>query len=334
MSKSNNYNIIKELNKLIIQIKFQIDHAKNNKEKVVHSYRLQSINKVIDVISKYPKKINNGEELKDIKGIGKGTIDRINEILQKGKLEEIQEDIINKNYLKYVEELEEIYGIGRKTAIELITKHKIKSIKDLKKLVDQGKIELPENVLKGLKYHGIFQEKIPRSEMDLINNYLLNKLKQIDKQLFGVICGSYRRLKATSNDIDMLIVHPDVKSIMSDKKKYLKKFIELLIKDGFIVETLTDPDVPTKFMGFSKFNNHPVRRIDIRFIPYESYYYALLYFTGSKDLNKMMRQVAIDLGLTLNEYGLYDKKGNMIKANSEKEIFELLGLEFISPEFR
>ncbi len=159
MSKSNlnnniNNKIIKELNKLIIQIKFQIDHAKNNKEKVVHSYRLQSINKVIDVISKYPKKINNGEELKDIKGIGKGTIDRINEILQKGKLEEIQEDIINKNYLKYAEELEEIYGIGRKTAIELITKHKIKSIKDLKKLYKTGLIELPPNIVKGLQYYG------------------------------------------------------------------------------------------------------------------------------------------------------------------------------------
>jgi DNA polymerase/3'-5' exonuclease PolX len=88
-------------------------------------------------------------------------------------------------------------------------------------------------------------------------------------------------------------------------------------------------------MGFCRLNNNtPIRRLDIRFIPYESYYYAQLYFTGPKDFNRKMRQVALDMGYTLNEYGLYDEKGKSFVVKSEKEIFELLNMEYLSPNLR
>jgi DNA polymerase/3'-5' exonuclease PolX len=99
---------------------------------------------------------------------------------------------------------------------------------------------------------------------------------------------------------------------------------------------LTGDDVKTKYMGIFKLGKgYPLRRIDIRYIPFESYYYATLYFTGSKDLNKKMRQLANNMNYLLNEYGLYDSNNKLIlRPKSEHDIFEILGLEYLSPDKR
>ncbi len=330
-----NSKIIEEFERLIKQIKFDIDNAKDKKEELIHSFRLSSILKVLKLIKSYPNKIKSSDDLKGIKGIGKNSLNRIDEIIKKGKLSEIKQEQIDQTYLNYLENLEEVFGIGRKTALELYKKYNVKSVKDLKNLHKKGIIELPDNVLKGLKYYGKFKENIPREEIDEINIYLQKKVKKNPDKMELLICGSYRRLKPTSNDIDILITHPKVKTEASDKKHYLEDFIDELIKDKFIVDSFTEKTVKTKYMGLCKYKKNPIRRIDIRFISYESYPFAVLYFTGSKDFNKMMRQVAIDMDYTLNEYGLYDnKKNKYLKAKSEEEIFELLNLEYVQPKDR
>src|SRR5207302_182373 len=108
-----------------------------------------------------------------------------------------------------------------------------------------------------------------------------------------------------------------------------------LTKLGFLVASLTSQG-NTKYMGVCK---HPVaqigRRIDIRFVTFDSYAPAILYFTGSKDLNKIMRSIALDKGYTLNEYGLYrfvnGQKGEKVVAQSEREIFHVLGIAYLDP---
>lgn len=330
-----NSNIINEFERLTKQIQFDMDHEPDRKKRFAHSFRLKSIETVLKVLKKYPKKITSSEQLKGIKGVGKNSLARIDEILESGKLSEIMADIQDQSYLKYIEELEEIYGIGKRKAYELFKDYGVKSIDDLKKLYNSGKITLPDAVVKGLKYYGIAKDNIPRSEMIEIDKYLHDVLLKIDPQLFGIICGSYRRMKPTSGDIDMLIVHPLVKSKSKViTKNYLQLFVQKLKDTGFIVDSLTGEDVPTKYMGFCQLNDYPVRRIDIRFMPYDSYYSAILYFTGSKDFNKKMRQTAISMGYTLNEYGLFDANGKMSKVSSEKDIFDILGMEYIDPEGR
>lgn len=328
----NNKLIIEQFKKLIRQIQFDIDVA-NAKDRVVHMFRLQNIKKVTKIIEQYEKPIKNIDQLKGISGIGKGSLKRIQEILDTGKLSEINEDKINDKYLDYLAELEDVYGIGRRKALELFQKYNIKSVAELKELHKKGKIDLPDVIVKGLKYYGKFKENIPRQEIEQIDDYIHKALLKIDPELFGVICGSYRRLLPKSNDVDLLIVHPSVKTkndvINSD---YLGKIVTYLSNSGFIVESLTGLNVTSKYMGLCQLSSH-IRRIDIRFIPYESYYYALFYFTGPKDFNRKVRQLAIDSNYVLNEYGLYDGE-KMLKADSEKTIFNYLGLEYVSPEFR
>lgn len=329
--------LIEQFTKLQEQIMFDIDNT-SGKNKLINQYRLKSITTALKILEKYNKNIVSYDDLKDIfkiKGIGKGTIDRIKEIIDTGKLSEIKITQEDKKYLKLIEELEDIYGIGRTTAYKLFKEHNIRSVDELIKKIENKEIDVSENVKIGLKYIKQLDTNIPREEIDEFREYLLDILYDIDINLFGAICGSYRRLKKTSGDVDIIIIHNEYKK-MSQKlyKNYLDIIIKKLIEKNIIIESLTRTDVKTKYMGIFKWKNSKPRRIDIRFFPLESYYSAILYFTGSKDFNKNMRLNAIAHDYTLNEYGLYDEKNKMFKVNSEKEIFDILGMEYLTPDKR
>ncbi len=329
-----NKSIIDQFKLLIKQIKFDIDFS-SGKEQMINMFRLRSIQQVVKILDKFPKEITSSSQLNGIKNVGKKSLARVDEILKTGKLSEIKisEDI--DKYLTIISELEDVFGIGRKKAYELFKKHNVTSIKDLQQKYKNGQIDLPENIAKGLQYIGKIQEKIPREEIDYVGNILSNVAIEIDPKLFGVVCGSYRRQSSISGDIDFIIVHSDMKT-QNDVKKinYLEKLVTLLKIKKVIIDSFTADDVPTKYMGLCKLNDGPLRRLDIRYMPYESFYFAILYFTGSKDFNKKMRQVALDMGYVLNEYGLFDENQKMIKCNSEKEIFDVLGMEYVTPDKR
>lgn len=335
-----NTKIIEQFEKLADQISVQINSSINKKEQLTHGHRLRQIKNVIKILKNYPKKITSGEELKDIKGIGKHSVDRINEILKTDKLSEIKFQKKSKKELEYIEELEKIINIGRKTAIDLVKQENIKSIKELKKAHKEGKIELNNKILLGLKYYDKHKGDIPRKETMKIETLLKQTALRTNKELFIIICGSYRRLKITSNDIDVLLTHPKIKTMkdlkkLSVKDNYLRKFVMNLKKQGFILDDLTDKNFIHKYMGFCRYDKNPIRRIDIRFVPNESYYPALLYFTGSGSFNRKMRELANSLGYKLNEYGLYTiGTDTKVKVKSEKDIFDRLGMEYIEPENR
>jgi DNA polymerase/3'-5' exonuclease PolX len=317
----NNSNIIYEFQKLANFILFELSNSKSSKDKTRHMYRLKSVRRVINILKLIPFKIRSSLQLERFNGIGNHSLKRIQEILNIGFLHEVQQ--FHSTY-PIILELQKVFGIGQKTAYNLITKYKVTSIHDLKQISDQ----LPSNIQKGLFYYSKMKGDIPRSTMDVIHKILKQYAKQIDKDLQLTLCGSYRRLKQVSNDIDILFVHP------SDNNRYMHQFIDLLIKKQFIVDSFTKISIGTKYMGLCKVaDDSYIRRIDIRFVPYKSYYYALLYFTGSKTFNQMIRKTAIRYGYKLNEYGLY-KQNSFIPVSSEKEIFKLLNITYVSPKDR
>jgi len=329
--------IIEEFKKLQSQIKFDIDNT-SGRIKLVNQYRLKSISTALKIIEKYNKITISENDLPDIlkiKGIGEGTINRIREIINTGTLKEIKITEDDKKYLKMIEELEDIYGIGRNTAYKLFKEHRIKSIDELIQKVNNKEIIVPDNIKIGLKYVNKLDTNIPRQEIADLHEYILNMLLKLDVNYFGTICGSYRRLKAFSGDVDLIIIHQDYKKLnQTPKENYLDKVVNKLIDEKIIIESLTRTDVKTKYMGIFSWKKSKPRRIDIRLIPLESYYAATLYFTGSKDFNKNMRLNAIAHGYTLNEYGLFDEKEKMFKVASEKDIFDLLGMVYVTPDKR
>ena len=350
-----NEKIVTELKKLVEMIKKESDELrklKDTKSVTRNNFRLKYLNNVINIILNVDFKITlkNYTDLKEFDGVGKGSLDRIKEILEKGNLEETKEFKTDDKMNKAVDELMEIVGIGRSHAVELYNMGAT-SIKKLKSLIKKGKIEVNDKIKLGLKYHGVFEVNIPRKEIDkvykmftkIINN--INKEMKLndDNKFCFEICGSYRRMKPTSGDIDVLLTKLGTKDSMTDEKssEYLNMFVNLLKqpvkynnKTKFLVDDMTDKNITTKYMGFSKYKDCPVRRIDIRFIPYESYHSALLYFTGSFELNKKMRNIAKTMNLKLSEYGLFKENGKKIKTKSEEAIFKKLNMDYIEPKLR
>jgi DNA polymerase/3'-5' exonuclease PolX len=211
-------------------------------------------------------------------------------------------------------------------------------------MVEDDEIEVNDKILLGLKYYGKFEGNIPRKEITNIYKIFTDVIKKLNKNLdenkkyIFEICGSYRREKPTSGDIDILI---SKKGKLDDKINYLEEIINLLkepLKKNdnkpLLIDALTDKNIHTKYMGFSKYLDNPNRRIDIRFVPFESYFSALAYFTGSADLNKKMRLIAKNKKLKLSEYGLFTKEGEKLPIHSEQDIYDILGIEFIEPKYR
>ena len=179
----------------------------------------------------------------------------------------------------------------------------------------------------------------------------MNKNEKEEEKYIFEVCGSYRREKSTSGDIDVLVsklgtntntnTNTNTKDTKEGDKNHLEIFVNKLkekIKTNadkpLLIDDITDKSFETKYMGFAQYKENPVRRIDIRYVPYDSYYSALLYFTGSADLNKMMRNVAKSRGLKLSEYGLFKTDGTKLKIKSEEDFFKALDMDYIEPKLR
>lgn len=345
--------IIEQFNLLVKQIEAEYLNAKvenNAKELNDHKFRLASIKKILTILRNLDFEIKDADDLIGIAGIGKGTRDRVKIILEEGKLPGLEAKYDKKKQAKInsIQELEKVIGIGSSNAKKLVVDYKIKSIDELKKAIKSGKIEVNKLIKLGLKYYGIVEGNIPRAEVTSTEKFLAREAHKIDPNLEIMVCGSYRRGKATSGDIDLLMYHPDVKTmkeLLHPKKfgldSYLEIFIHELTDKGFLLDNMTDKNYNIKYMGFSKYKDYPVRRIDIRYVPYNSLATAMLYFTGPYELNTLMRTAAKKRNMILNEYGLYkidpedeNELRVLVKTKSEAEVFKLLGMDYLTPEQR
>ena len=331
-----NDEIINNFKKLVELIKIEYRLATNKKDKLINLFRIKNTKKVINIISKLNFKIKSSEQLKNIGGIGKNSLQRIDEIIKTGKLKELKDykKIISKylNEYKIIDELSKVIGIGEQMAKQLVSKYKIKSIDDLKEKILKNHIDVNEKIKLGLKYVGKFEGKIPRKEIDSLYIYLDELTNNFNKNMFITICGSYRRGLNYSSDIDILL--SDFNLIMMDDiinsdDNLLNKYVSYLHLNKFLIDDITDKNYITKYMGFCKFLNK-TRRIDIRLIPLESYWTALMYFTGSAQFNEDIRKTAKAKGYKLNEYEMVNlKSGNKELILSEQDIFNTLGKKYI-----
>ena len=341
ISNKKNLNLYNNFRDLSRYIQHVINNIDNKEEKRKQGFRLRYINLAASIIKKHPYKIKSSEDLKEYSGIGKGIKSRVDEIIKTGTLPELKSDLMGqiKEKMIIIEQLSGVHGIGPKLAKQYVEKYKVKNVTELKKKIKSGEIEVGDKLKIALKHHSKFKTNIPRSEIDIVNDMIAKIINNIDKDLVYTIAGSYRRGAAKSNDIDVLVSHKKY----TTKNKYHKSNINLLSllvkklkKKKFLIDDLTD-DTKEKYMGFSKLKGKPVRRFGLIFIPYNSYPAALLYFTGSYQLNTIMRNKAKQMNMRLNQNGLYEYKDNklkLIRTTSEKAIFRKLKMKYLEPKDR
>lgn len=310
------------LNEKLIDL---LDDLHNIMMKKGEPIKARAYKKAQDTLYKIDNDITDVQELKGMPFIGDTILNKFETFIREGKLKMIED---YKNKPEYI--LSNIYGVGPKKAKELVDKG-IKNIEDLRNrqeelLNDKQKI--------GLKYYEDILKRIPREEIVIYNKIFYNTFVEVGtKDTKYEIVGSYRRGAKTSGDIDVIITAID--------DKIFNDFLDKLIEKKIIIEVLSRGK--TKSLVITNLfddKSSVARRVDFLYTTPEEYPYAVLYFTGSKAFNTVMRGYALKQGLSLNEHGLYKKVGPKkeekleLNLKEEQDIFNYLGLEYKIPSER
>jgi DNA ligase (NAD+) len=284
--------------------------------------RARAYSKAQESIMLIPDDITDPSQLKGVPGIGPTIRKKFQEYLDTGTLGLLERSKKNPIYL-----FAKIHGVGPKKAKELVEKDGITTMEDLRKRKD----EVLNNVqLKGLKYFNDIQKRIPRAEIDTFEKKFSKTFDKVkgESGKFEIV-GSYRRGAQNSGDIDIIITND------GKDKKLFSNFIEALQKEGIIVDILSKGRI--KSMVVARLPGKPVRRVDFMYAPSKEFSFAILYFTGSRAFNVMMRERAKQMGYSLNEHRLIhlaNKDEVMISFPTEKSIFDFLQMVYKTPAER
>ncbi|MCD6468817.1 MAG: DNA polymerase/3'-5' exonuclease PolX [Thermoplasmata archaeon] len=263
-------------------------------------------------------------KLREIPGIGEALAKKIGEIIETGRLEYLER--LKKEVPEGVVRLMSIPGLGpRKTAV-LYKKLGIKNIEELKKAAEQGKLRdldgfgviTEKNILRGIEMLERSRDRVLLSMAFEDGSHLVDYLKGNRDVLNISIAGSLRRMKETIGDIDILVSSLKPEGIMDFFVKYQDVY-QILVKGSTKTSVILRDGL----------------QVDLRVVKPESFGAALQYFTGSKEHNIQIRNLAIKKGFKVNEYGVFEKDTEKYVAGKhEEEVYKAIGLQYIEPELR
>ncbi|MBI2649596.1 MAG: DNA polymerase/3'-5' exonuclease PolX [Thaumarchaeota archaeon] len=255
--------------------------------------------------------------LGDLQYVGEAISEKVSTYLETGALPYL--DKLEKTVPEGAVELMKIPGVGPRTAFKLSKNHGVKTVEQLKAELSSGKLAsvlgpvMSKKILESINKLQVAQQRILLAEAlalaDALVQYFMNNGITVEP------AGSLRRGKSTVGDID----------ILASDDKASGAFVSYPGVDRVLESGPTRSSVILK-------NG---TQVDLRIIEREGYGAALMYFTGSKEHNIALRNLAIGKSWKLNEYGLYEGKSERrIAGKSEEEVYRKLGLAFIPPELR
>jgi DNA polymerase (family 10) len=298
------------------------------------SFRIRSYRNAAQAIENLTEQIKDiiGEPKKvlAIPGIGKGMLVNLQELFKDGSLS-VQADLLKK-YHPSMLQLMKIQGLGPKTIALIWSAYQVCDVDGVEKLAREGKIrELPrmgekheQKLLKAIEDYrrisGRFLIDAAEAAANKLTEYLA-KFPGIDRI---TPAGSLRRGRETVGDLDILVTGTACCSDVerANAVQYFAKYPPLM-------------DVIARGDNKISFRLRSDLQVDVRLLPPESFGAAMQYFTGSKAHNVALRQRALKMGYTLNEYSLADlETGKPVAGKSEEEIYAKLKLDYIPPELR
>ena len=288
----------------------------------IRAYRKAAL--VIEGLSEDIEEINKNGKLEDISSVGEGLAKKIKEFLETGHLRYFEK--LKKETPVDIEALGKVEGLGPKTILKLYKQLKVKNLKELEKAAKQRKIQkieglgptVEKNILKGIEFAKVSGKRHLLGYALFTAEEIRERLKKLKEAGKVEIAGSLRRRKETIGDVDILVSSKQPEKVM-DFFTGMKDIARVLAKGA------------TK----STVQLHDGLQIDLRLIEENKFGSALLYFTGSKEHNIVLRKIAIKKGMKLSEYGVFDNKTNRVLASkTEEDCYKKLGLPYIEPEIR
>ncbi|TFK44904.1 hypothetical protein BDQ12DRAFT_641934 [Crucibulum laeve] len=342
-----------------------------------------SYERAVAIIKSYPKIIDSEtfeEDIVKLPHLGKKILTKIEEFVENGHIKESRTIAASERF-QSLSLFSTVYGVGPVTARNLYAIG-LRKIEDMeryydvppdidstylnvlelelvtpngKRIIGLSKNKLPEVSIKiALAIRKDLDIKIPRAEVQTIHDVVMRELEKLQVGCISTIVGGYRRGKLESNDVDIVISHPDLKTGAAKIKGLCTQLTKHLYKQGYV----------THVMHLSGFHEHNAlrtehwdslekaltvfvlppkeggrklhRRVDLIFAPPEAYWTAVIGWSGSKMFQRDLRLWAkVERGMKFDSSGLtrrHDSK--LFIPRSEKEVFDILGLEWIDPRMR
>lgn len=275
-----------------------------------------------DLPQEVAEMLDKGENLTELPGIGEDLAAKIKEIVETGTAAALEEH--RKAVPATLTELLRIPGIGPKRVKALYHDLGIRTLEQLQKAAQEGRVKGLQGFGEKTERHILDQLKVRVSEerrfkLAVATQYaeaLIAYLKESPGVKQVVAAGSYRRAKDTIGDLDLLVTASSGSPVMDRFVAYPE--VEEVLAHG-----------PTK----ASVRLACKLQVDVRVVPKESYGAALQYFTGSKAHNVTLRQLAQQLGLKINEYGVF-KGDQSVAGATEESVYGSVGLPWIPPELR
>ena len=266
--------------------------------------------------------VKKGDDLTSLPAIGNDLAQKINDIVNHKEIDLLKR-LEEKNPIDF-EELNRIQGLGPRRIKKLYEILNVQNIDDLYHAAKEQKIrDLPgfskkieEHILEEIKK---IKEKYNRMKISTAEQNALQIVEYLreNRSIQDIeIAGSYRRRKETIGDLDILVTCEDSISVMTHFVNYFD-----------IDEVLSKGDTRSSIILKSGI------QVDLRVLPQKSYGAAMLYFTGSKAHNIVIRKLAKQKDWKVNEYGLFSND-DFLAGETEKGIYNKLGLPYIEPELR
>jgi len=269
-------------------------------------------------------RLSGSGKLEELSGIGPDLAKKIAEYLSTGTIAAYEQ--LLRTIPPGVLDLLDVPGVGPKTARLLTERLKISSVRQLEAAAKTHRLRtLPgfqerkeQNILKGIEIVKKGQARLHLGIAWPLANELLGVLRAIRGVTRVSTAGSLRRMKETIGDLDLLAASDSPARVM--KLWCQSRFCARVLASGTTKSSVLTPE------GI---------QVDLRVVEPDSFGAALQYFTGSKEHNVRLRELAVRQGLKINEYGVFRSRTDRYLAGREEaDVYRAVGLPWIPPELR
>ncbi|MGX0035097.1 DNA polymerase (family X) [Staphylococcus auricularis] len=291
-----------------------------------NTFKVSAYRKAAQSLEIDERSLDEIEDVTELKGIGKGVGEVIDEYRSTGEsstLEGLQQEVP-----EGLVPLLKIQGLGSKKIAKLYKELNIKDKTDLQKACEAGEVsqlsgfakKTEQNILEAVKALGAKKSHYPINTIRGLHEEIIAHLDAFDAVEKYEVAGSFRRFKEMSKDLDYIIS-------TNDPDRVQQQLLEL----PNIVKTVSEGS--TKVSVELEYDDETIG-VDFRLIEPAAFYHTLQHFTGSKDHNIRIRQLAKDKGEKISEYGIEQPDGELIQYQSEAEIYQHYGYDWIAPALR